>query len=155
MEHFFICLFAICMCYVWMWELDHKEGWGLKRMLWCWKKPLENPLDSTQNKPVSPRGNQPWIFIGRTDAEAEAPILWPPDVKSQLIGKDLDAGKDWGQEEKGMTEEGLDGWMASPAQWTWVWANSGRWWRTEKPGVLQSMGSQRVGHDLATEHTHR
>ena len=84
------------------------------------------------------------MFIGRTDAEA--PILWPPDAKSQLIGKDSDAGKDWGQE-KGVTEDE----MASLTQWTRVWANSGRWWRTGKPSVLQSMGSQRVGHDWATE----
>ena len=89
-------------------------------------------------KPVHPKGNQPWIVIGRTDAEAEAPILWPPDAKSQLIGKEPDAGKDWRQEDKG--ETGWDGWMASPTQWTWVWANYGRWWRTGKPGVLQSMG---------------
>ena len=72
--------------------------------------------------------NQLWIYIGRTDAEAEAPILWPPDAKSQLIGKDPDAGKDWGQVEKEMT------------QWTWVWANSRRWWRTGKPGVAAVHG---------------
>ena len=89
------------------------------------------------------------MFIGRTDDEA--PILWPPDSKSQLIGKDSDAGKEWGQEEKGVTEDE----MASLTQWTRVWANSGRWWRTGKPGVLQSMGSQRVGRNWATEHHHR
>ena len=77
--------------HVWTWELDHKEGWGLKEMLWCWKKTLESPLDSKENKPVNPKGNQPWIFIGRTDAEA--PILWSPDAKSQLIGKTLVLGK--------------------------------------------------------------
>ena len=101
-------------------------------------------------KPVNPRRNQPWIFIGRTDAEAEAPVLWPPDGKSQLIGKDPDSGKDWGQKEKGVTLE-WDGWMASPTQWTWIWANSGRQWRTEQPGVLQSMRQQRVGHHLRKE----
>ena len=79
-------------------------------------------------------------LIGRTDAEAETPILWPPDAKKWLIGKDPDAGKDWRQEEKGMT--GWDGWMASLTQWTWVWAGSGSWWWTGKPGVLQSMGSK-------------
>ena len=95
----------------------------------------------------NPKGNQPWIFTERTDAEAEAPILWPPDAKSRLTGKDSDAEKDWGQEEKGGTEDE----MASPTQWTWVWANLGTPWRTGKPGVLQFMGSQRVRHVLMTE----
>ena len=89
---------------VWMWELDHKEGWAPKN--WCFgtvvlEKTLESSLDRKESKPVNLKGNQPWILIGRTDAEAEAPILWPPDVKSRLIGKDPDSGKDWGQEEKG------------------------------------------------------
>ena len=96
--------------HVWMWELDHKDGWALKN--WCFQtvvleKILESPLDSKEIKPVHPKGNQPWVFIGRTDAEAEAPILWPPDVKSRLIGKDPDArkerlrtGKEWAAEEK-------------------------------------------------------
>ena len=109
-------------------------------------------LESKKIKSVNPKGNQSWIFIGRTDAEAEAPILWPPDPKSWLNGNDP-AGKDWRQEKKGMT--GWDGWMAPLIQWTWVWANSGRQWRTEKPGMLQLMGSQRVGHnwsDLAHPH---
>ena len=101
-------------------------------------------------QPVHPKGSQPWIFTGRTDAEAEAPILWPPDVKSGLSRKDPDAGKDWGQEEKGMTEDEMVG-TVSPTQWTWVSTNSGIWWRTGKPGVLQSLWSQRVGHNLATE----
>ena len=87
-----------------MWELDRKEGWMLKN--WCFwtvvlKKTLENPLDCKEMQPVNPKGNESWIFIGRTDAEAEALILWLPDVKSQLTGKDPDAGKYWGQEEKG------------------------------------------------------
>ena len=93
--------------------------------------------------------NQPWIFIGRSDAEAEATIFWPPDAKRWLIRKDFDAGKDWGQE-KGTTEY-WDGWVALSTQWTWVWASSGRWWRPGKPGMLQSTGSQRVRHDWATE----
>ena len=99
--------------HVWMWELDRKNGWVLKN--WCFwtvmlEKTLESPLDSKELKPVDPKGNQLWIFIGRTDTEAETPILWPPDEKSQLIGKDSDAGKDWRQEEKGTTEdEWLDG----------------------------------------------
>ena len=96
-------------------------------------------------QPVNPKENQSWIFTGRTDAEAEAPILWPPDTKSWLIRKDPDSGKDWMQE-KEATED-----MALPIQWTWVWASSRRWWRTGKPGVLQSMGSQRVGHNWVTE----
>ena len=121
--------------------------------LWCWII-LERPLDSREIKPVNPKGNQSWIFIGKIDTEAEAPILWPPDAKSWLTGKDPDAGKDWRQEEKG-GNRGWHGWMASSAQWTWVWANSGRQRRTGKPGVLQSMGSQRIGQNLVTEQQHR
>ena len=111
-----------------------KESWVPKNgsKLWCWRR-LESPLDCREIQPVNPKGNQSWIFIGRTDAEAETPVLWPPDVKSWLIGKDPDAGKDWSLEEKGMT--GWDGWMVSPTQWKWVWANSGSWWWTWKPGV--------------------
>ena len=91
-----------------MGELDHKEGWVLKN--WYFQivvlvKTLESPLESKEIKPVNPTGNQPWIFIGRTDAEAEAPTLWPPDVESQLIGKDPDAGQDWGQKEQWVTED--------------------------------------------------
>ena len=116
------------------------------------EKTLESPLDSKEIKLVNPKGNQPWMFIGRTDAKAEARILsWPLNMKSWHIGKAPDAGKDWAQEEKELIEWGWDGWMASLTQWTWVWANSGRQWRIGKPGVLQSMGSQRVGHDWATE----
>jgi len=93
-------------------------------------------------------GNQPWIFLGRTDAKA--PILWPLDAKSRLIGKDPDAGNHWRQKEKGLTEDE----MASLTQWPWIWANSGRWWRTGEPGMLQSMGSWRVEHDLVTKQQH-
>ena len=93
--------------YVWMWDLDHKEDWVPKN--WCFqivvlKKTLESSLCCKEIKLVNPKGNQLWIFIGRTDAEAEDPIFWPPDVKSQLIGKDSDVGKDWGQEEKGVAK---------------------------------------------------
>ena len=93
--------------HVWMWELDHKEGWALKN--WCFwimllEKTLERPLDRKEIKAARPKGNQPWIFIGRTDAEAEALILWPPDAKGWLIGKDPDAGKDWRQKE-GVAED--------------------------------------------------
>ena len=96
-----------------MWKLDHKEGWVMKN--WCsWivvlEKTLEKPLDSKEIKLVNPKGNQPWIFILGTDAEAQAPIYWPRDMKSQLIGKDTDAGKDWRQEEKGTTEGKLVKW---------------------------------------------
>ena len=130
-----------------MWELDHKENWLLKN--WCFwtvvlEKTLESPLDCKGIQPVHSIGNQSWIFIGRTGAEAETPLLWPPDVKSWLIGKDPDAGEDWRWEEKGTTEE------ASPTPWTWVWISSGSWWWTGRPRVLQSMGLQRIGHDWAT-----
>ena len=99
--------------HVWMWEFDHKESWALKN--WCFwtvmlEKSRESPLDCKESQPVHPKGNQSWIFIGRTDAEAETPILWPPDVKNWLIGKDPDAGKDWRQKEKRMTENEMVGW---------------------------------------------
>jgi len=99
--------------HVQMWELGNKKDWALKN--WCLRtvvleKTLESPLNSKEVKPAHPKGNQPWIFIGRTDAEAEALILCPPDAKSWLIGKDLAAGKDWGQEEKGTTEDEMTGW---------------------------------------------
>ena len=144
-KHYFAdkCLYSqrygFSSSHVWMWDLDHKESWALKN--WSFgtvllEKTLESPLDCKEIKPVNPKGNQPWIFIGRTDDKAEAPILWLTDVKNQLIRKDPDSGKDW---------------MASPTQWTWAWASSRRWWRTGKPGVLQSMGSQRVRHNWAIE----
>ena len=96
-----------------MWELDHKEGWAPKN--WCFwtvvlQKTLEGPLDSKEIKPVNPQGNQSWIFTGRTDAKAEAPILWLPDAKSWLVRKDPDAGKHWGQEEKGAADKKTVGW---------------------------------------------
>ena len=100
--------------HVWVWELDHKEGWVWKN--WCFwtvvlEKTFKSPSDSRVIQPVYPKGNQPWIFIGRIDAEAEHPILWPPDGKSRLIRKDPDAGKDWGQEEKGAAEDEIVGWQ--------------------------------------------
>ena len=99
--------------HVWMSELDYKENWVLKNW-YFWtvelEKTLESPLDCKEIKPVDPKGNQSWIFIGRTDAEAETPILWPPDAKNQLIWKDPDAGKDWRREEKGKTEDEMVGW---------------------------------------------
>ena len=94
--------------HVWMWDLDHKESWGLKNCCFgtvLLEKILESPLDCKEIKPVNLKGNQPWIFIGRTDDEVEASILWPPDVKNQFIRKDPDSGKDWRQEEKRTTED--------------------------------------------------
>ena len=99
--------------HVWMWELDYKESWALKN--WCFwtvvlEKTLESPLDCKEIQPVHPGGDQSWVFIGRTDAEAETPILWPPDMKNWLIWKDSDAGKDQRREEKGTTEDEMVGW---------------------------------------------
>ena len=135
-----------------MWELDCEESWVLKN--WCFwtvvlEKTLQSPLDCKEIQPVHPKRDQSWVFIGRTDAEAETPILWPPHAKSWLIGKDPDAGRDWGQEEKGTTED--DGWVASLTWWTWVRVNSGSLWWTGRPGMLWLMRSQRVGHDWAIE----
>ena len=105
-------VFPVVM-YGWMWELDSKESWVLKN--WCFwtvvlEKTLESPLDGKEIQPVHPKGDQSWVFIGRTDVEAETPILWPPDAKSCLIWKDPDVGKDWEQEEKGTTEDEMVGW---------------------------------------------
>ena len=130
-----------------MWELDHKEDWALKN--WCfWTvvlyKTHESPLDREGIKPVNPKENKIRIFIGRTDVEAEAPIFWPPDVKSQAIRKHPDTGKDWRQEERGTIEGEMVEWHH--------WVNghefetsSRRWWRTCKPNVLQSMVLQESG----------
>ena len=136
-----------------MWELDCEECWASKN--WCFwnvvlEKTLESPLDCKEIQPVHSEGDQSWVFIGRTDAEAETPILWQPHAKSWLIGKDqcwegLGAGGEG-------DDRGWDGWMASPTRWTWVWASSGSWWWTGKPGVLQSMGCG-VRHDWGTELT--
>ena len=138
--------------HVWMWELDYKESWALKN--WCFwtvvlEKTLESPLDCKEIQPVHPKG-QSWVFIGRTDVEAETPILWPPDAKSWLIWKDPDARKDWGQGGE-RDDRRWDGWMASLTQWTWVWVDSRSLWWTGRPGVLQFMGSQRVRHNWVIE----
>ena len=113
------------------------------------EKTLERPLDCEEIQPVHPKGNQSWIFNGRTEAEAETPILWLPDMKNWLIGKDPDAGKDWRWEEKGTTEDEMVGWHhqlnGHEFEQLWEMVKEG------KPGVLQSMGSQRVGHDWVTE----
>ena len=121
---------------------------------WCFwtvvlEKTLKSPLDYKEIKPVHPKGNQSWIFIGRTDVEAETLILWPPHVKNWLTGKDPDAGKDWRQE-KGMTENEMVGWHHQLEGHEFE-LSSGSWWWKGKPGVLKSMGLQRVGHDWVTE----
>ena len=127
------------------------ESWTIKKAecpridtfeLWCWRR----PLDCKEIQPIHPKGDQSWIFFGRTDAEAETLILWPSDAKGWLTWKNPDAGKDWRQEEKRMTEDEMVGWHHQ-TQWTWVWVNSGSWWWTGKPDMLQSVGSQRVRHD--------
>ena len=134
--------------HVQMWKLDNKEGWVSKN--WCFqivlKKTLESFLDCKEINPVSPKGNQPWVFI-RTNAKASK--LWLPDGKSPLIGKDSDAGRDWRQKEKGMTEDEMVGW--SLTRWSRIWPSSRSWQWTGKPGVLQSKGSWRVRHNWATE----
>ena len=129
--------------HIWVWELDHKECWAPNN--WCFQivvleKTLESPLDSKESKPVHPKENQPWIFTGRTDAEAEALVLWSPDVKNKLwkrpqLRRRLKVAGEG-------NDKGWDGWMASWTQWTLVWANSSRWWRT---------GSQRARHYWVTE----
>ena len=130
------------------------ESWTMRKAecrridafeLQCWRRLFESPLDRKEIQPVYPKGNQFWIFIGRTDAEAETPILWPPHTKKRPWC--WERLKEGGEGDN----RGWYGWMASPTQWTWVWASSKSLWWTGKPGMLQSMGSQRVGHDWATE----
>ena len=115
--------FPVVMCGCESWTIKKVEHRRIDAFeLWCWRR-LENPLDCKEIQPVNPKGDQSWIFTGRTDAEAEAPILWPPNAKNWLIGKDPDSGQDWGQEEKGMTEmRWFDG---ITDYWTWVWAAPG------------------------------
>ena len=132
---------------MWMCELDCKESWSLKK--WCFwivvlEKTLESPLDWKEIQLVHSKGDQSWVFIGGLDVEAETSVLWPPDAKSWLIAKDPDAGKHWGQEEKGTIEDKMVGWHHRLS-------GHGFGWWTGRPGVLQFMGSQRVGHDWATE----
>ena len=120
--------------HVWMWELDCEESWAPKN--WCFwtvvlEKTLEGPLDCKEIQPVHSEGDQPWDFFGRNDAKAETPILWPPDAKSWLIGKDSDAGRDWRQEEKGMTEDEMAGWHH------WLDGHEFGW----TPGVGDGQGS--------------
>ena len=133
-----------------MWDLDHNKSWVSKNWFF-WtvvlEKTLESPLDGKEIKPVNFRGNQSWIFIGSTDDEAEAPMLWPPDAMNwPWCWKRLKTGGEG-------DVRGWDGWMAEPTGWTWLWASSGRWWWTGKSGVLQAMKSQRARHDWATNWT--
>ena len=140
--------------HVWMWELDYKESWMLKN--WCFwtvvlEKTLESPLGCKEIQPVHPKGDQSWMFIGRTDVETETPILWLPDMKSWLVWQDPDTGEDWGQEEKRMTEDEMVAWhhwLDGPG---FGWTRS-CWW-TGRSGMLQFMGLQRVRHDWLTELT--
>ena len=140
--------------HVWMWELDYKQSWVPKN--WCFwtvvlEKTLESPLDCKEIQPVHPKGNQSWIFIGGTDAEAETAILWPPEAKKWLIGKDPDAGKDWRWEEKGMTQDEVVRWHH--------WLHGHEFEQAQGVGDGQGslaavhVGSQRVGHDWVTELT--
>ena len=139
--------------HVWMWQLDSKESWVPKNgCFWTvvLEKTLESPLDCKEIQPVNPKGNQSRIFIGRTDVEGETPAdgaTWCKKLthwKRPWCWERLKAGGDG-------DDRGWDGWMASPTQWTWVWVNSGSWWWTGRPGVLQSMGLQRFRHDWVTE----
>ena len=139
--------------HVWMWELDYKESWVLKN--WCFwtvilEKTLESPLDCKEIQSVHPKGNQSWIFIERTDViswNSNILITWCKELthwKRPRCWKRLKAGGEG-------DDRGWEGWVASLTQWPWIWASSGSWWWIGMPGVLQSMGSQRVRHDWATE----
>ena len=140
-------IYCFTNSHIQMWKLVHEEGWELKN--WCiWivvlEKTLESPLDIKEIKPFNPKGNHPWIFIGRMDAEAEAPILWPPDVKGQLTGEDPDAGKDWGQEEKGVGGDEMAR-EHHPLNWHESEQNPGDRGGQKTLMCYSSWGSQRVG----------
>ena len=137
--------------WLWMWELNCEESWAPKN--WCFwtvvlEKALESPWTTRRSNQSILKEISPGCSLEGLMLKLETPILWPPHTKSWLIGKDPDAERDWGQEEKGTT--GWDGWMASWTRWTWDWVNSRSWWWTGRPGVLWFMGSQRVRHDGAT-----
>ena len=147
--------FGYSSSHVWMWELDQKKRLSIDKLM-CLNCSAGGESLGLQDQPVNPKRNQPWIFTGRTDAVAEAPILRLPGEKSRLIGKDPWCWERLRGGGKGDYRE-WDGWTASPSQPTWIWANSGKQWWTGKPCALQSMGLQSTGHDLATEkhhHTH-
>ena len=131
------------------WNIKKAERWRTDAFeLWCWRR-LESPLGCKEIHPVNPKGEQSWVFIGRTDVEAETPIFWPPDceelshLKRPWCWETLRAGGEG-------DDRGWDGWMASLTQWTWVWVNSGSWCWTGRPGVPWLMGSQRVVHNWVT-----
>ena len=136
--------------HVWMWELDYKESWEPNWCFWTVVLAIESPLDCKDIQPVHPKRNQPWIFIGRTNAEAENSntlVTWCKKLtylKRPWCWEGLGAGGEG-------DDRGWDGWMASLTQWTWVWVNSRSWWWTGRPGVLRFMELQRVGHNWATE----
>ena len=135
----------VCPVVMYRCERDHKEAWAPNNeyfQIVVWEKTLESPWDWNEINPVNPKGHQSWIFTGRTVAEAEAPVLWSPDAKSQLTGKDFDARKDWRQQEKEVAEDEMVGWHHRPMDKRTIWANSRRERRTEEPHVLQSMGWQ-------------
>ena len=141
--------YGVSSSHIRMWELEHKEGWVPKNLyfrIMVLEKTLESTLDCKEMKQVNPQGTQPWIFIGRTDAEAEAPILWPPDVKSRLIGRPWYCVRRQGRRRSGQQ---WVRWLAGITDLSL--SRLGRQWRTRKPGMLQSMGLQRVGQDSATE----
>ena len=137
-----------------MWELDCEESWVPKN--WCFwtavlEKTLESPLDCKEIQPVHSKGDQPWVFFGRNDAKAEIPPHTLATSCEELTHwKRLWCWEGLGAGRKG-NDRGWDGWMASLTRWTWIWVNSGSWWWTGRPGVLQFMGLQRVRHDWATE----
>ena len=138
--------------HVWIWELVYKESWALKN--WCFwtvvlEKTLESPLDCKEIKPVHPKGNRSWIFIVRTDADWSSNTLatWYKELNHQRRPWCWERLKAGGEGD----DRGWDSWKTSPTQWTWVWASSRSWWWTGKPGMLQSMGSQIVRHNWATE----
>ena len=138
-------------------RVGHNWSYLTAAYTWCFwtvvlEKTLESPLDCKKIQPVHSKVDQSWGFIGRTEGETQTPILWPPHAKSWLFGKDPDVGRDWGQEVKETTEDEMAGWHHRNG-WIWVWVNSGSWWWTGRPCVLQFMGSQRVRHDWVTELT--
>ena len=146
-----VVVFLVVMCGCESWTIKKAECQRINAYkLWCWRTLLRVPWTARKSNQFIPKEISPEYSLEGLMLKGETPVLWPPDAKSQLIRKDPDAGKDWRMKKK-RGGRGWDGWMASPTQWTWVCANSGRWWRTGKPGVLQSLGSQRVGHNWATE----
>ena len=128
---------------------ESQQGPGWETLFQGVRSTFVLPLDCKEIQPVHSKGDQPWVFFGRTDTKAETPILWLPHAKSWLIGKDW-CWEGLGAGGKG-DDRGWDGWMASRTGWTWVWVNSQSWWWTGRPGVLQFIGSQRVGHDWVAE----